>query len=133
MVLYYTAKEISEKLEDQLKICKWERVKDGEAFWIELPVVLDFNYQRLTLYIYPVDDGYIISDDGQTFYEHSFDTEHYISLFNKEDGENHHGIGIDGDFIKKKYDYDYSLLCAIDEFIRFFIRLDDFMNKNDLT
>lgn len=133
MATYYTAKEISKKLEEQLQICKWESIKDGETFWIELPVVLDFNYQRLRLYIYPVDDGYIISDDGETFYENSFNTEHYINLFNEGDGEYHYGIGIDGEFITKRYEYDYSLLYAINEFVRFFIRLDDFMNKNNIT
>ena len=29
--------------------------------------------------------------------------------------------------------YDYSLVAALDEFIRFFIYLDDFMNKNNIV
>ena len=46
MAQYYDSKEISQKLEKQLNICKWESVNNGESFEIELPVVLYFNYQR---------------------------------------------------------------------------------------
>ena len=64
MTGYYSAKEISARLKEQLEICHWTSVQGGEAFEIELPVVLYFNYQRLKLFIYPVDDGYYVSDDG---------------------------------------------------------------------
>ena len=49
MAQHYEAYEIYEKLENQLKICKWESINNGEYFQIELPVVLYFNYQRLRL------------------------------------------------------------------------------------
>ena len=133
MAQYYEAKEVSEKLEEQLKICKWKSINEGEAFQIELPVVLYFNYQRLNLYIYPVDDGYYVSDDGETFVEHSRDTQYYFDLFCKEDKHYHYQIELIEDHICKKYRYDYSLMSALDEFIRFFILLDWFMEKNDIT
>jgi len=127
------AKEISEKLEKQLEICHWARTEDGTAFEIELPVVLYFNYQRLKLYIYPVDDGYYVSDDGEAFLEHSCDAQYYYDLFNKEDTGYHFEIELKDDHICKLYRFDYSLMSAIDEFIRFFILLDEFMRKNDIT
>lgn len=133
MAQYYEAKEISERLAQQLEICNWISVNDGESFEIELPVVLYFNYQRLRLYIYPVDDGYYVSDDGEAFIEHSCDTQHYFDLFNKEDKSYHYEIELKDDHICKKYEYDFSLMSALDEFIRFFILLDEFMNKNDIT
>ena len=133
MAQYYSAKEISAKLENQLKICNWISVDDGRYFEIELPVVLYFNYQRLRLYIYPTDDGYYVSDDGEAFVEHSFDTEYYFELFNKEDPSYHFDIELKDDHICKRYRYDFSLISAIDEFIRFFILLDEFMQKNDIT
>ena len=133
MAQYYTAKEISSKLEEQLKICNWISVDGGKSFEIELPVVLYFNYQRLRLYITPVDDGYYVCDDGETFIEHSFDTQYYFDLFNKEDPSYHFNIGLEDERICKRYKYDFSLMSAIDEFIRFFILLDEFMNKNDIT
>ncbi|MBO7150028.1 MAG: hypothetical protein J6V71_03955 [Clostridia bacterium] len=133
MAQYYNAKEVSEKLENQLKICEWKSINNGESFQIELPVVLYFNYQRLVLNIYPIDDGYCISDDGQTFLEHSFDTKYYYDLFNKKDKSYHFDVQLKDDYICKNYRFDYSLMSAIDEFIRYFILLDEFMRKNDIT
>ena len=133
MAKFYNAKEISDKLENQLHICKWESINNGERFKIELPVVLYFNYQRLVLYIYPVDDGYYISDDGNTFLEYSYDTKHYFDLFNEKDQNYHYDILLDNNYIHKKYNFDYSLMSAIDEFVRFFVYLDDFMGKNDIV
>ena len=133
MAQYYEAKEISEKLEKQLKICQWESINNGESFQIELPVVLYFNYQRLILHIYPVDDGYVVSDDGETFIEYSCDTQYYYDLFAQKDQNYHFGIELKDNYICKNYRFDYSLMSAIDEFIRFFILLDEFMRKNDIT
>ena len=133
MAKYYEAKEISQKLEEQLQICQWKSIDDGKSFEIELPVVLYFNYQRLMLYIYPVDDGYYISDDGQTFLEYSNDAKYYYDLFNEKDSNYHYDIQLDNDHIHKKYDFDYSLMSAIDEFIRYFILLDEFMNRYNMV
>ncbi|MBO5327978.1 MAG: hypothetical protein J6B04_02255 [Clostridia bacterium] len=133
MAQYYEAKEVSDKLKNQLKICKWESINNGESFQIELPVALYFNYQRLKLYIYPVDDGYYVSDDGETFIEYSCDPQYYYDLFNKKDKAFHFGIELKNNRICKKYRFDYSLIAAIDEFIRFFILLDEFIRKNDIT
>ena len=133
MAQYYEAKEIRERLEEQLKICHWERIDQGKSFFIELPVVLYFNYQRLRLYIDPIDDGYSVSDDGETFLEHSRDTQYYYDLFEQKDQNYHFKIGLKDNFICKTYRFDYSLMSAIDEFIRFFIFLDEFMTKNDIV
>lgn len=133
MAQYYEASEVSKKLEEQFKICKWESINNGESFIIELPVVLYFNYQRLMLYVYPIDDGYYISDDGQTFVEYSFDTKYYCDLFEEKDKNYHYKIEYKDDYIYKKYSFDYSLMSAIDEFIRYFIYLDEFIKKHDLT
>jgi hypothetical protein len=133
MAQYYESKEISKMLEQQLKICKWDNINDGESFEIELPVVLYFNYQRLKVYITPIDDGYYITDDGQTFIEYSLDTQYYFNLFNKMDTNYHYDIELKNEHIYKEYRFDYSLISAIDEFIRFFIYLDEFIRKNDIT
>ena len=88
----YTKDEISFNLEKQLNICKWESINNKDYFTIELPVVLYFNYQRLKLNIYPVDDGYFISDDGQSFVEYSLETKYYYDLFTEKDLNNHYEI-----------------------------------------
>lgn len=132
MAQYYDKKEIYEKLENQLKICKWETINNNEFFQIELPVVLYFNYQRLVLNIYPTDDGYYISDTGDTFIEYKFEPKYYYDLYIKKDKNDHYNIQLKDNYIYKTYQYDYSLLNAIDEFIRFFIHLDEFMISNDI-
>ena len=133
MAEYYEAKEISEKLIEQLKICKWESIENGKQFKIELPVVLYFNYQRLVLNIYPADDGYFISDDGESFAEFSRDAEYYYDLFNKNDHNRHYDIKEKDGYLFKKYHFDYSLMSAIDEFVRFFIFLDIFMQESNMV
>lgn len=133
MAQYYEAMEVSKKLSEQLEICKWESIKDGALFTIELPVVLYFNYQRLKLFIYPVDDGYYLSDDGETFIEYSDETKYYYDLFNEKDTNRHYDIELKDNYICKRYRFDYSLMSAIDEFIRFFIYLDRFIRDNNIT
>ena len=132
MAQYYEASEVREKLEKQLNLHGWEIDGDG-GFRIELPVVLYFNYQRLTLFIKPIDDGYVISDDGETFIEYSSDTQYYLELFEAEDKNFHFDITLKDGYICKSYRFDYSLSSAIDEFIRYFILLDEFMRKNNIT
>lgn len=133
MAEFYTSSEVSEKLKNQFKICKWEYIDDGAHYEIELPVVLYFNYQRLMLYVYPIDDGYYVSDDGKTFIEYSNESQYYYDLFNKEDHHNHYDIEMKDNHICKKYRLDYSLMSALDEFVRFFVHLDDFMRDNDIV
>ncbi len=133
MAQYYKAYEISEKLEEQLKAYKWESINDGEFFQIELPVLLYFNYQRLCLRIYPVDDGYYIFDDGKTFIEHNDTAQYYYDLFEKEDKSYHFDIELKNNHICKHYRFDFSLMASLDEFIRYFILLDEFMRENDIT
>ena len=132
MAQHYEAYEIYEKLENQLKICKWESINNGEYFQIELPVVLYFNYQRLVLNIYPLDDGYYISDTGDTFIEYKLDPIYYYDLYVETDEHNHYNIKFKKNYLYKIYQYDYSLLSAIDEFVRFFIHLDEFMISSNI-
>ena len=84
MAEFYEAKEVSERIKKLLNIFKWESINDGELFEIELPVHTYFNYQRLKLFIRPVDDGYYIYDEGETFLEYSFETQYYFDLFNEK-------------------------------------------------
>lgn len=131
MAEFYNKNEVSIKIEKQLKIINCKK-KDDNVFEVELPVNTYFNYQRLVLLIYPIDDGYYISDNGETFFEYSEDTKYYYDMFIEKDSNYHYEIKVDKNFIYKKYDFNFSVIAAVDEFIRFFIYLDDFMNKNDI-
>ena len=132
MAQYYNAKEVSERLEKQLEICKWQSVNDGQSFEIELPVAIYFNFQKLRLYIYPTDDGYYVSDNGKTFSRCNNSSKYYYDLFNEKDKNFHYQIELDNDHLYKKYRFDVSLIAAVDEFIRFFVFLDEFMQNNNI-
>ena len=79
-----------------------------------------------------MDDGYYIYDDGKSFLEYSMDNKHYFDLFIQNDNNYHFEIKMEKDYIYKKYKFDYSLISAIDEFIRFFIDLDQYIRNNDI-
>ena len=133
MAQFYEAKEVSEKIERQFEIMKWEKCENGKYFVVELPVAIYFNFQRLTLYIYPVDDGYYISDDGKTFVEKNNSAKYYYDLFNKKDKNFHYNIELKNDYLCKKYRFDVSLIASIDEFVRFFVFLDEFIQNNNIV
>lgn len=133
MAEYYEAQEVSERLKNQLEVFKWESIDNGLKFRIELPMHLYFNYQRLVLYVYPIDDGYYVSDDGDTFLEHTHDTKYYYDLFINNDKNRHYNIKLKKNYICKKYNFNFSLIAAIDEFIKFFVYLDAFMEVNSIV
>ena len=101
-----------------------------EYIELELPVVTYFNYQRVVLRIYPVNDEYYISDEGLTFSECGRSSDYYYNSFMDNDSNSHYDILLNNDYLYKKYDGDYAVYSAIDEFVRFFIYLDNYMTKN---
>ena len=119
-----------EKILNTLKCCGLKKRK--KYIEIELPIHLYFNYQRLRIRIYPVEGGYYVSDDGETFLEYSEDTEYYYNLFMEEDDNYHFDLKVDKNYIYKYYEGDYSVIAAIDEFVKYFIYLNDYMQKNDI-
>ena len=133
MAKYYDAAEVSRMLRQQLEPYRWENAEDGQGYTIELPVVLYFNYQRLFLRILPLDDGYCISDDGNTFAELSQSPAHYISLFDAQDKHYHFHIREHNGFVFKQYGFDFALMAALDQFVRFFVYLDDFMLEKEIV
>ena len=114
-----------------LKTLSIFKVTDKDEYIeLELPVVTYFNYQRVVLRIYPVNDEYYISDEGLTFSECGRSSGYYYNSFVVNDSNSHFDILLDYDYLYKKYDGDYAVYSAIDEFVRFFIYLDDYMMKN---
>ena len=116
------------KILETIDFCKV--IDKDEYLEIELPVVTYFNYQRVVLRIYPLENEYYISDEGLTFSECGGSSEYYYNSFIDNDSNYHFDILLDNDYLYKKYDGDYAVYSAIDEFVRFFIYLDDYMTKN---
>ena len=120
---------VCERIIRSLDMCKINKTE--EYFEIELPVVTLFNHQLVTLRLYPLDDGYYISTDWLTFdeypeYSASY-CEKYYNLFIEKDTHYHYDIKREGAYLYKKYEADRSARTAVDEFVKFFVYLDDFM------
>ena len=45
----------------------------------------------------------------------------------EKDKNNHYDIKLENNYLYKKYEEDYSVIRAVDEFVRFFIYLDDYI------
>ena len=100
---------------------------------IVLPVAIKIYNDCLTLRIIPYKDGFIVSDDAKTFSEFNESTNYYYDLFMQDNKNNHYDIKLYNNLIYKQYPDNFNLTFAINEFIRFFIDLDNFIKNNNLT
>ena len=132
MCKFNSLKKASENIENQLSVFGWEKVNDGELYILDLPVEINFNFQRLVLFVRPVEDGYYVFDGGETFITFDNDTKYYYDLFNEYDDNYHFEIETENEYLYKKYSGDFKLISAINEFTRFFIFLDEFMLNNNI-
>ncbi len=108
------------------------RARDcGDHIELELPVVLNFNQQLLTLHIVPLgeEQGYYVLDSGTAFCDDSNDAAYYFERFEREDKNYHYGIGVSEECFFKQYPAEFGVRVAVSEFVRFFVYLDDFILK----
>jgi len=120
---------VCERIERSLDMCKINKTE--EYFEIELPVITFFNQQLITLRLYPSDDGYYVSTTDTVFdeypeYSASY-CEEYYNLFMENDSHYHYDIKREGAYLYKKYASNHSARHAVDDFVKFFVYLDDFM------
>ena len=99
---------------------------------LKLPVAIRMFKSCLLLRIRTVDGGYEIFDDGYAFDEANEDAAHYLDLYKKSGGKDY-GIALRGETFYKEYKSNFNINVAINEFVRFFIYLDDFLTKNNIT
>ena len=120
---------ICESILKSLEMCKVKKMK--EYFEVELPVITFFNHQLITLRLYPCDDGYYVSTDGFTFDEYleysANYCEKYFNLFMENDSHCHYDIKREGAYLYKKYEANCSARTSVDEFVKFFIYLDEYI------
>ena len=120
---------VCERILRCLDMCK---VKEEENYYeIELPIITFFNQQLITLRLYPRDDGYYVSTDGTTFDEYveyaSSECEKYYGLFVQNNPNYHYDIKRDGAYLYKKYEPNHSARHAVDDFVKFFVHLDEYI------
>ena len=104
---------------------------DRCAEW-HLPIILQMNGQCLTLRITPGETGFTVSDGAYTFEDFCENTEYYFDLFLKKRKKVCAGFEVKNEEISKKYEKNIGMVAALDECIRFFIALDEFIIKNRL-
>ena len=98
---------------------------------LKLPVAIRMFKSCLLLRIRLTEDGYEISDDGYAFDEANEDAAYYLDLYKKNGGKDY-GIALKGETFYKEYKSNFNINVAINEFVRFFIYLDDFVMGNNL-
>ena len=104
--------------------------KDGYVEFV-LPIDIKMFKACLRLHIYNTENGYAISDDGYTFYDFNEDSEYYYNLY-KEHNKYHYDILLNDNYFYKEYKNNFNINVAINEFVRFFIYLDDYIVKNNI-
>ena len=107
--------------------------KDG-YIEISLPVVMNVAFTHLTLRIVPGEDTYTVCCPENLFIEKNDTQKRYYDIFMKWDKNWHYDMKIsENHFIYKEYRNDYNPVCAVDEFVRFFILFDDFIMDNNVV
>ncbi|HBP43338.1 MAG TPA: hypothetical protein DD621_01440 [Clostridiales bacterium] len=106
-------------------------IKKEKYFEITVPVAMDINHNLLKLYIKQLDNGYMIYDDGQLFKEYNSTTQYYYNLF-INNNEHNYDIKLKDDRFYKTYPDNFNIQVAINEFVRFFVYLDDYILDNDI-
>lgn len=125
--------KIESRLIDALDMCKVD--KQGEYLEVTFPVITSFNQQLVTLRLYPFEDYYYVSSTDTVFDEYEEYSanycEKYYNEFVKDENLSSYEINRYGAYLYKKYDGEYSVRYAVDEFIKFFIELDKYMLRNE--
>ena len=104
--------------------------KDG-YIELKLPVAIKFFKSCLLLRIREVEGGYIIEDDGYAFDEANEYAAYYFDLY-KNSGKKDFGICLSEETFYKEYPDNFNINVAINQFVRFFIYLDDFIEEKGL-
>lgn len=123
-------------MQDILKRLKNEfAVKERKNYIdVTIPVVMCTNGGLIDLRIKEKEDGYKITCLSNLFLEAnvSSDNEFYYKIFDKYDNDYHYDMQIKNGKVYKEYNSDQNIVVAINEFVRYFIKLDDFIINNDV-
>jgi hypothetical protein len=101
---------------------------------ITIPLVVWTSNTLLDIRIKPSEFGYKIYCPTNVFLEANAqgNQEYYFNIFEKHDKNYHFDIKIQKGIIYKDYTQETNLALAINEFIRFYVMLDDFITKHNV-
>ena len=99
---------------------------------VTIPIVIKTSGTLLELRVKPIEQGYSIVCPNNIFLEanNQGDQEFYFNIFEKHDESYHYDINIKNGLFCKDYSNETNIVVAINEFIRFFILIDDFIIDN---
>lgn len=105
-------------------------IKNENSIEIVIPVAMDINNNLPKLTVTKIDGGYTICDDGKTFKNLNNSANYYYNLFIKNSNQ-HFDIQLRDNKLIKQYPDNFNIQVAINEFVRFFVYLDDYIiDKN---
>lgn len=120
---------VCERIIKALDMCNINKTE--EYFEIELPIILFFNQQLITLRLYPQDDGYYVSTLDTIFDEYpgyaSTPCEEHYNAFIKDNPNYRYDIKRHEAYLYKKYSANHSARHAVDDFVKFLIHLDEYI------
>lgn len=123
---------VCERIMRALDMCNIKKTE--EYFEIELPIILFFNQQLITLRLYPCDDGYYVSSLDTVFDEYPeyaiTPCEEHYNAFIKDNPNHCYDIKRHEAYLYKKYGASHSARHAVDDFVKFFIHLDEYILKD---
>ena len=101
---------------------------------VKIPLVIWTNGDVLELKIKQSKDGFTVYCPTNIFLDanEQGDQDFYVNIFEKHDKNYHYDIKIKNGKIYKNYQQEASVTVAINEFIRYYVMLDDFILKNDV-
>lgn len=106
--------------------------KNDNSIEITIPIAMDINNNLPKLTVTQIDGGYIICDDGKTFSRLNFSADYYFNLFTQKNSSHSYQIKLDGNKLTKQYPDNFNIQVAVNEFVRFFACLDDFILDENL-
>lgn len=94
---------------------------------LTLPVCMWVANTLLRLRLTPYGEGYIVCCNDNLFTEANDTQERYFNIFKKHNPDDCFGMKVKCDIIYKEYQENYNPVVAVDEFVRFFVKFDDFI------
>lgn len=101
--------------------------QEDEYISLTLPVVTWINNGLFELKIKQYDGGFTIYMPTDLFYDANNSQTYYFNLFEKNNKNYHYDIQIKDDIFYKEYSEDRNIVVAIDEFVKFYVMLENFI------
>lgn len=117
------------------EFCDFAPTKRDGYIEIKLPILLDkLGQRRLVVRVVPLEGGdYILTDEGTLFAElGNRGAEYYHTHFLENAPPPHYGMKLEGEVFCKRYAFNYNPTVALDDFIRFFLALEEHIDKYEL-